>query len=110
MKRLGSRHPLQGRGWGWVRRRRPTLGAAGESRCARLPTPYRSLPGRGIILAVVLSLFAGDLAVAQQPPTLAEAQKEAAIAKRRSDLLERQAQRATGEAARANAAAAALAA
>jgi septal ring factor EnvC (AmiA/AmiB activator) len=50
--------------------------------------------------------------VAQSPggPTLAEARKEAAAAKRRSDHLERQARQATGEAARANAAAAALAA
>ncbi|HEX8624439.1 MAG TPA: peptidoglycan DD-metalloendopeptidase family protein [Allosphingosinicella sp.] len=55
------------------------------------------------------AFLAGDLAVAQAPPTLAQAQKEAAAAKRRSDLLERQAQRATGEATRANAAAAALA-
>ncbi|HEY0130978.1 MAG TPA: peptidoglycan DD-metalloendopeptidase family protein [Allosphingosinicella sp.] len=63
-----------------------------------------------LTFAVALSLFAGDLAIAQAPPTLAQAQREAAAAKRRSDLLERQAQRATGEAARANAAAAALAA
>jgi septal ring factor EnvC (AmiA/AmiB activator) len=67
-------------------------------------------------LAPIFPLFAialflvGDLAIAQAPPTLAEARQEAAIAKRRSDLLERQAQQATGEAARANAAAAALAA
>lgn len=65
-----------------------------------------------IFLAVLLSLLAGDLAVAQAPagPTLAQARQEAAVAKRRSDRLERQARRATGEAARANAAAAALAA
>lgn len=61
-------------------------------------------------LFVIAALLGGGWAVAQQPPTLAQAQQEAAIAKRRSDLLERQAQRATGEAARANAAAAALAA
>ena len=63
-------------------------------------------------LAVALAFFlAGDLAVAQAPggPTLAEAQREAATARRRSEQLESQARRATGEAARANAAAAALA-
>ena len=110
MGRLASRLPsLEGRGWGWVRRRRPKLRLGRKSRCARLPTPGPSLPGRGILLALLL-LLAGDLAVAQAPPTLAQAQREAAIAKRRSDLLERQAQRATGEASRANAAAAALAA
>ena len=58
----------------------------------------------------LFALLAGDLAIAQAPPTLAEARQEAAAARRRSDALERQAQRATGEAARANAAAAALAA
>ncbi|HEX8261888.1 MAG TPA: peptidoglycan DD-metalloendopeptidase family protein, partial [Allosphingosinicella sp.] len=61
-------------------------------------------------MLLLLALLAGDLAIAQAPPTLAEAQREAAAAKRRSDLLERRARRATGEAARANAAAAALAA
>lgn len=66
------------------------------------------LQRRGMILALLL-VIGGDLAVAQAPPTLAQARQEAAIAKRRSDLLERQAQQATGEAARANAAAAALA-
>jgi septal ring factor EnvC (AmiA/AmiB activator) len=63
-----------------------------------------------LLFAITLSLLAGDLAVAQAPPTLVQAQREAAIAKRRYDQLERQAQRATGQAARANAAAAALAA
>ena len=63
-----------------------------------------------ILLLASLAFLAGDVAVAQAPPTLAQAQREAAEARRRSDLLERQAQRATGEAARANAAAAALAA
>ncbi|MEA3054537.1 MAG: murein hydrolase activator [Sphingomonadales bacterium] len=62
------------------------------------------------IFLVAVALLAGDLAFAQQPPTLAEAQREAAAARQRSDQLERQARRATGEAARANAAAAALAA
>ncbi|HYI40060.1 MAG TPA: peptidoglycan DD-metalloendopeptidase family protein [Allosphingosinicella sp.] len=65
---------------------------------------------RLLILSLLAALLGGGWAVAQAPPTLAEAQKEAAIAKRRSDLLERQAQSATGAAARANAAAAALAA
>jgi septal ring factor EnvC (AmiA/AmiB activator) len=63
-----------------------------------------------LLFACALSLLAGDLAIAQAPPTLGEAQREAAIARRRYDQLEREAQRATGEAARANAAAAALAA
>lgn len=67
---------------------------------------------RLILPCLIISLLGGGWAVAQAPggPTLAEARKEAAAAKRRSDLLERQAQQATGEAARANAAAAALAA
>jgi septal ring factor EnvC (AmiA/AmiB activator) len=69
-----------------------------------------SLQGRGFILALLLTLVSGDLAIAQAPPTLAQARREAAEAKRRYDLLEGQARRATGEAARANAAAAALAA
>jgi septal ring factor EnvC (AmiA/AmiB activator) len=59
---------------------------------------------------LVLAFLAGDLAVAQAPPSLAEAQREAAAARRRSEALEGQARRATGEAARANAAAGALAA
>jgi murein hydrolase activator len=63
-----------------------------------------------LLLAVALSPLAGDLAGAQPPPTLAQAQREAATATRRSERLESLAQRATGEAARANAAAAALAA
>jgi septal ring factor EnvC (AmiA/AmiB activator) len=85
------------------------------------PTRGQSVPGTRSgwkiwcltpIFATALSLLAGDLAVAQAPggPTLAQARQEAAEAKRRSDLLEGEAQRATGEAARANAAAAALAA
>jgi septal ring factor EnvC (AmiA/AmiB activator) len=63
-----------------------------------------------MVPVLLFALLAGDLAVAQAPPTLAEAQREAAAARRRSDQLERQAQRATGVAARANAAAGALAA
>jgi septal ring factor EnvC (AmiA/AmiB activator) len=63
-----------------------------------------------IFLAAVIASLAGDIAVAQAPPTLAEAQREAAAARARSEQLEGQARRATGEAARANAAAAALAA
>jgi septal ring factor EnvC (AmiA/AmiB activator) len=58
---------------------------------------------------LLLTLIGGDLA-AQAPPSLAEAQREAAAARQRSEKLESQARRATGEAARANAAAAALAA
>jgi septal ring factor EnvC (AmiA/AmiB activator) len=67
---------------------------------------------RLIFPALAIAVLAGGWATAQEgrPPTLAEAQREAAEARKRSDLLERQAQRATGEAARANAAAAALAA
>jgi septal ring factor EnvC (AmiA/AmiB activator) len=66
---------------------------------------------RLLLPGLILSLVGGGWALAQAPggPTLAEARQEAAAAKRRSDLLERQAQQATGEAARANAAAAALA-
>lgn len=59
---------------------------------------------------LVPALAVPVLALAQQPPTLAEAKREAAAARHRSDQLERQARQATGEAARANAAAAALAA
>ncbi|HYG47985.1 MAG TPA: peptidoglycan DD-metalloendopeptidase family protein [Allosphingosinicella sp.] len=101
---------LQGRGWGWVRRRRPKHRVSEKPRFARLPTPHPSLPGRGILL-LLAALLAGDLAVAQAPggPTLAEARQEAAEARRRSELLEGEARRATGEAERANAAAAALA-
>jgi septal ring factor EnvC (AmiA/AmiB activator) len=67
---------------------------------------------RLILPALLIALLAGGWAAAQEAgaPTLGEAQREAAAARRRSDLLERQAQRATGEAARANAAAGALAA
>ncbi len=48
---------------------------------------------------LLLALLAGGLAVAQAPPTLAEAQREAAAARQRSERLESQARRATGEAA-----------
>lgn len=75
-------------------------------RLGSLPSPRA---GRGS-LVTLLALLAGGIALAQQPPTLAEAKREAAAARQRSDLLERQARQATGEAARANAAAAALAA
>jgi septal ring factor EnvC (AmiA/AmiB activator) len=65
---------------------------------------------RFLLPALLAALLAGDLAIAQAPPTLAEAQREAALARRRSEQIERQARLATGEAARANAAAATLAA
>ena len=67
---------------------------------------------RLILPALLIALLAGGWAAAQEgvAPTLAEAQREAAEARRRSETLESQARRATGEAARANAAAAALAA
>ncbi|HYE26780.1 MAG TPA: peptidoglycan DD-metalloendopeptidase family protein [Allosphingosinicella sp.] len=63
-----------------------------------------------LLASLVAAFLAFDLVHAQRPPTLAEAQSEAAAAKRRSALLEDQARRAIGEASRANAAAAALAA
>ena len=110
-QRLRELPSLEGRGWGWVRRRRPKLRLSRKSRCARLPTPAPSLAGRGIALSLLLAMLSGGWAVAQAPagPTLAQAQREAAVARKRSEQLEGQARRATGEAARANAAAAALA-
>src|SRR3954462_11082560 len=74
-----------------------------------------------LCLALFLALLTGDLAAAQAPPTLSEAQRgapaarpgaarRAPAARQRPDRREGQARRAPGEAAPANASAAALAA
>src|SRR3954453_13735211 len=98
--KIGDRHQLREPSPPPLRRRK--LVPVPNFRKIRCLTPI-------FLAALAIGPLAADLAVAQAPPTLAEAQREAAAARQRSDLLEAQPRRATGEAARANAAAAALA-